>query len=113
MVILAVFIALLNCQAGAFDGVAADHPLFATQQRIFAAIAEHWQIQDLYFKYVQDPSEENDSNWNKAIKKHTSTSKSIGKALAESIKSANPSFQQIELISDIYRSLPTGARDAL
>lgn len=113
MLVLAVFAALFIGQAGAFDGVAADHPLFGTQQRIFAAIGEYWQIQELYIKYTQNQSEENEANWNNAIKKHTSTSKSIGKALAESIKSVNPSFQQIELISDIYRSLPVGARDAL
>lgn len=113
MLVLAVFAAFFNCQAGAFDGVAADHPLFVTQQRIFAAISEYWQIQELYDKYVQNQSEENQANWTKAIKHHKETSVAIGKSLAESIKSASPSYQQIELISEIYRSLPVGARDAL
>ena len=62
MLVLAVFAAFFNCQAGAFDGVAADHPLFVTQQRIFAAISEYWQIQELYDKYVQNQSEENQAD---------------------------------------------------
>ncbi|PKL41979.1 MAG: hypothetical protein CVV41_16135 [Candidatus Riflebacteria bacterium HGW-Riflebacteria-1] len=111
IVIVAVFLALFNCQAGAYEGVSADHPLFKTQQRIFAAIADYWQVQELYIKYTQDPSDENEQTWNSAIKSHTDNSVRIGKDVVLSIKKTD--YGQIQMLSEIYRSLPEGAKNAL
>jgi len=102
---------MVACQASAFDGVSADHPLYATQQRIFASIADYWQIQELFIKYAQDQSTENETNWNKAIESHTKNCIQIGKDVIRSIKKTD--YGQVEMLSDIYRSLPEGARNAL
>ncbi len=109
--LLVVFIAMFNCQVGAFTGVSADDPLFETQQRIFATITEYWQVQELFIKYAQNQNEENEQNWNKAIEAHTLECVNIGKDVVMSMKKSH--YDQIQILSDIYRSLPTGARNAL
>ncbi len=98
-------------QAFAYEGVLPENPLYAAQQRIFSAIADYWQVQELYIKYVQDQSNENEQNWNQAIESHTRNCVEIGKSVMLSIKKSQ--YGQLEMLSDIYRSLPDGARQSL
>lgn len=111
MIVLAVFVALFAGQLSAYEGVTAEHPHYYFQQKIFAAIAEYWSVQDLYIQYAQDQSQENEEKWTKAIEHHTKVSVAIGKEVAKSIKL--PSYEQIQMLSDIYRSLPDGAKNSL
>ncbi len=95
----------------AFEGIPAASPLYPAQQNIFKAIANYWEVQELYVKYVQDQNNENEENWTNAIKLHTDRCVEIGKKVMLSVKKAQ--YGQLELLSDIYQSLPLGARNAL
>ncbi|MDD2998218.1 MAG: hypothetical protein PHV05_04095 [Candidatus Riflebacteria bacterium] len=109
---LAVMFLLTICnQVMAFDGFLPSHPLYTTQQKIFTAIADYWQVQELFIAYTQDQSEENENNWNKAIESHTHNCVEIGKNVLVSVKVSQ--YEQLEMLSDIYKSLPEGARSAL
>lgn len=109
--ILVFLVSIICSQASAFDGVMPGNKLYSTQQRIFAAVANYWVIQDLYTKYVEEPSEENEAAWNAAIKSQTKISVKIGKSVLVSTK--NSEYGQLELLSDIFKSLPEGAKNAL
>ncbi len=98
-------------QAVAFDGVLPDHPLYSVQQRIFRAVADYWQVQELFVKYVEDQTDQNEADWNSAIKSHTDNCVEIGKGVLISVKKSQ--YGQIDMLSDIYKSLPEGARQAL
>jgi len=58
--VLLVLVGLFSAQVMAFDGVLPGHNLYPVQQKIFAAISDYWQVQELFLKYVADPNEENE-----------------------------------------------------
>lgn len=105
-----LFVGVLG-QLFAFDGVDVDHPLYKTQKAIFATISDYWQVQELFIKYVDNQSDENSNNWNKAIESHTRNCVEIGKQVMLSVKKSQ--YGQLELLSDVFKSLPEGAKNAL
>lgn len=105
-----LFVGVLG-QLFAFDGVDADHPLYKTQKAIFTTISDYWQVQELFVKYVDNQSDENSQNWNKAIESHTKNCVEIGKQVMLSVKKSQ--YGQLELLSDVFKSLPAGAQSAL
>ncbi len=109
--VLLVFVGLFAVQAMAFDGVLPGHNLYIVQQKIFAAISDYWQVQELFLQYVADPTEENEKNWNAHIQVHTQGCVEIGKSVMRSLKKSQ--YGKIDMLSDIYKSLPDGARNAL
>ncbi|HNX76138.1 MAG TPA: hypothetical protein PLM07_02795 [Candidatus Rifleibacterium sp.] len=110
-VILVLFAALISGQAFAFEGVLPGNPLYKPQQRIFAAIADYWQVQELFVKYIENQTPEAEQQWNKAIESHTQNCVEIGKRVMLSIKKSH--YGQLDMLSDIYKSLPDGARQSL
>lgn len=107
-----VFLVILVCgQAAAFDGVLPGDKLYSTQQWIFSAVSDYWQVQELFIKYVEEQNNDNETKWNKAIETHTGKCVSIGKSVLKSVKKNQ--YGKLEILSDIYKSLPEGARNAL
>lgn len=111
VLMLTVLFAGVFGQLFAFDGVDTEHPLFNTQQAIFTSIADYWQVQEMFVKYIDEQNNETETNWNKAIKSHTNKSVQIGKQVMQSVKKCH--YGQLELLSDIFKSLPDGAKNAL
>lgn len=109
--VLILLVGLVCGQAYAFDGVQPGTKLYPVQQKIFKAIADYWEVQELFVKYVSDQSQENEQNWNAAIENHTHRCVEIGKSVMLSVKKSQ--YGQIDMLSDIYKSLPDGARNAL
>lgn len=109
--VLLVLVGLFSVQVMAFDGVLPGHNLYPVQQKIFAAISDYWQVQELFLKYVADPNEENEKTWNAHIQVHTQNCVEIGKSVMRSLKKSH--YGKIDMLSDIYKSLPDGARNAL
>ncbi|GAB1352040.1 MAG TPA: hypothetical protein PLK28_13125 [Candidatus Rifleibacterium sp.] len=109
--VLLVLVGLFSAQVMAFDGVLPGHNLYPVQQKIFAAISDYWQVQELFLKYVADPNEENEKTWNSHIQVHTQNCVEIGKSVMRSLKKSH--YGKIDMLSDIYKSLPDGARNAL
>ncbi|MFZ5949509.1 MAG: hypothetical protein ACOYXC_02295, partial [Candidatus Rifleibacteriota bacterium] len=106
-----VLFALASMQVMAFDGVLPGDKLFPVQERIFRAISNYWLVQETYNQYGSNPTQENETAWNTAIKSHTDLCVRLGKEVLSSIKKNQ--YSQVEMLSDIYKSLPTGARVAL
>ncbi len=106
-----VLFALASMQVMAFDGVLPGDKLFPVQERIFRAISNYWLVQETYNQYGSNPTQENETAWNKAIKSHTDLCVRLGKDVLLSIKKNQ--YSQVEMLSEIYKSLPTGARVAL
>jgi len=109
--VLLVLVGLFSAPVMAFDGVLPGHNLYIVQQKIFAAISDYWQVQELFLQYVADPTEENEKNWNAHIQVHTQGCVEIGKSVMRSLKKSQ--YGKIDMLSDIYKSLPDGARNAL
>lgn len=95
----------------AFDGYLPGHKLYSAQQEIFSSISDYWQVQENYVNYVKDPTPANEKIWNDSIKSHSDNSIMIGKKVVDSIKKNH--HDEVELLSDIYKSLPVPARASL
>lgn len=112
VIVVLILLAGLVCgQVSAFDGVQPGTPLYPVQQQIFKAISDYWNVQELFVKYVADQNQENEQNWNAAIETHTHRCVEIGKSVMLSVKKSQ--YGQIDMLSDIYKSLPDGARNSL
>jgi hypothetical protein len=95
----------------AFDGYLPGHKLYPAQKEIFEAISNHWDVQENFINYVKDPTPDTEKVWNDSVKSHTSICLKIGKDVVASIKKNN--HDEVQLLSDIYKSLPVPARTAL
>ncbi|MDN5279836.1 MAG: hypothetical protein PWR01_3801 [Clostridiales bacterium] len=110
-ILTVILFALVSLQAMAFDGLLPGDKLYPAQERIFEAISEYWQVQENFVQYVKDPTEANAKILDDSVELHKNNSVIIGKKVLASIKKNQ--HAEIELLSDIYKSLPNGARNAL
>ena len=94
-----------------FDGVSPTDKLYPVQARIFQVINNYWLAQDTFNDYGTNPTPETEEAWNNAANNHKSSAISVGKEVLSSIKKNQ--YSQIEMLSEIYKSLPIGARIAL
>lgn len=109
--VISLFLAAFTVNLSAFEGVDVDHPLFPAQQKIFQSVSDYWTVQELFVNYISDQSEENQNKWNAAIERHTKEGVEIGKKVMQSVKKTQ--YGHLELLSDIFKSLPNGAKNAL
>lgn len=110
-ILTVVLLALVGIQAMAADVLLPGDKLYPTQEKIFTLIANYWQVQETYNQYGSNPTPENEAAWNETSKKHTDNCVKVGKEVLSSIKKNQ--YGQVELLSEIYKSLPIGARNAL
>jgi len=110
-ILTVLFLVFVGMQAMAADVSDYVDKLYPTQEKIFNVIAHYWQVQETFNQYGLNPSPENEEQWNLAIEEHGKISINVGKEVLSSIKKNQ--YGQIELMSDIYKSMPVGARAAL
>ncbi|GAB4282041.1 MAG: hypothetical protein Kow0029_27380 [Candidatus Rifleibacteriota bacterium] len=110
-ILTAILFAIVCLPAMAFDGFLPGNKLYPAQQSIFKAVSDYWQLQETFYKYMTEPNDANEIAWNEAIHAQSASSINVGKQVLKSIK--NKQYGEIELLSEIYKSLPQGAREAL
>lgn len=110
-ILTVILFALASLPIMAFDGVQPGHKLFKTQEAIFNTVTEYWNVQELFIEYTNNPTPENEMKWDIASQEHAKKSAAIGKKVLSSIK--KKIYGQVELLSDIYKSLPLGSRNSL
>ena len=102
---------LLTCPVQAFEPVSPDSPLFDFQQKVFTTINQYWHAQELFIEYISQQEGYKLANYENATKVFEQMSLEAGK---EALDSANKSqYGKLELLSDVYKSLPVPARVAL
>lgn len=111
LVILLGLCFLLTCSANAFESVSPDSPLFDFQQRIFSTITQYWHAQELFIEYISSQGENSLSSYENAAEAFEKMSHKAGIEALDSAKKSQ--YGKLELLSDIYRSLPVPARVAL
>lgn len=108
---MVLFLVLAGFQVMAFDGVLPGDKLFSTQEMIFKAVSSYWQVQEAFFNYTSEPTDEAEENWNEAVKFHSEFSTFVGKEVLSSLKKKQ--YGEVQMLSEIYKSLPVEARTAL
>jgi len=109
IVSLCTFI-LFASSAFAFDGLPPTHPLFGVQTRVFSVVHQYWYCSDLQIAYLKNPTQENLAKSDAATSAFKRQSADLGVELRASLRSGT---QTIQLVAEIYRSLPTGAKPCL
>lgn len=110
-VFMVLFLVLAGFQVMAFDGVLPGDKLFSTQEMIFKAVSSYWQVQEAFFNYTSEPTDESELTWNEAVKFHSEFSTFVGNEILSSLKKKQ--YGEVQMLSEIYKSLPVEARAAL
>ena len=106
-----VFLLVVLCTpAFSFDGVLPEHKLFDFQIETFTLLREYWNVQEAYNDYVMNENHQTESEWLEAIDAHAKRSSEMGRDVLSSIKKNK--YGKLELLSEIYKSLPVEARPA-
>jgi hypothetical protein len=106
-----IFLLVVLCTpAFSFDGVLPAHKLFDFQIETFTLLREYWNVQEAYNDYVMNENHQTESEWLEAIDAHAKRSSEMGRDVLSSIKKNK--YGKLELLSEIYKSLPVEARPA-
>lgn len=94
-----------------FEPVLPEHHLFQLQMQVFDVISYYWKVNDLFYKLSCNPTNENLlDEYNTISLQYQQKTINLASCL---IKSLYTSFEQIEFVSSIYKSLDHAARLAL
>ncbi len=106
-----LFLVLLSVSSAcAFDGITPEHKLFNLQTQIFTLVNHYWACTELLIKFAQDPSDANFDEYSKAVEIQKKLNIDLGKGILVSLERTR---ENIEFLSEIYKSLEPNARQAL
>jgi hypothetical protein len=110
-VIAVCFFVLVGFSVMAFDGYLPGDKLYPAQVEVFRTINNYWETQNLYVEYIMEPTHENELKWNISSEEYEAQSIKLGKNLVTEMK--NKHYGIVQVMSDVYKSLPKPARFAL
>ncbi|MFZ2956028.1 MAG: hypothetical protein WA705_03930 [Candidatus Ozemobacteraceae bacterium] len=96
----------------AFDGLAPEDRLFGLQNQVFQIIDQQWRVNDLLVQAQANPADVAALEaYEKAAGQLEKNDKDLGRVITKAL--AEKDNQTLDLVSSIFRTLDTGARQAI
>lgn len=109
---LVVLLVLGMSPVFAFDGLAPADRLFGLQNQVFQVIDQHWRVNDLLGQAQATPKDVAALKaYEQAAGKLEKNGHDLGKVVIKAL--AEKDHQTLDLVGSIFRSLETGARQAI